>query len=286
MRGTLRLFASVKPVRYLEAGAPTGLAGLRTNSSPRSTLLYLYHRTLDKLADVPETSLYRQSVEAVTKQRMGLVQAVKPAGYDEWAANARAVIQQHPYTFTEAASQAVQDIESLLDPKALEDDADARVVQEKVWSYLEGLSLDGKPYFLRPQFSTPADEREEDAVDIARYDSHDSVEHFTAEEEEAFRKWAADGQPDLGDKKKKPLEFASQADYEQFLKNQKKEAAPASEATPKDAPPDLLFLDQEPRLTADQYGIPPPLQIIKNDTEAHDDYTTGSRNSKTRLVPA
>lgn len=103
MRGTLRLLASVKPVRFLEPGAPTGLTGLFANASPRSTLLYLYSSTLDRLKVVPETSLYRQSVEAVTKHRMSLVESVKPSGYDEWLAKAKQILEKHPEHFKEAA---------------------------------------------------------------------------------------------------------------------------------------------------------------------------------------
>lgn len=87
--------------RYLEAGAPTGLTGLLSNPSPRSALLYLYSTTLDRLqaGGVPETSLYRQSVEAVTRQRLAAVQAVAPAGYDEWLARARDLLARHPDRF-------------------------------------------------------------------------------------------------------------------------------------------------------------------------------------------
>ncbi|KAK5653865.1 hypothetical protein OQA88_7789 [Cercophora sp. LCS_1] len=92
MRRTFRLLASVKPARYLEAGRPTGLTGLYTHPSPRSTLLYLYSSTLDKLKAVPEHSVYRQSVEALTKQRMAIVEAAVPPGYEEWAVRARKII--------------------------------------------------------------------------------------------------------------------------------------------------------------------------------------------------
>lgn len=85
--------------RYLAAGAPTGLTGLLVNPSPRATLLFLYSTTLDKLQAAPETSLYRQSVEAVTRQRMALVQGVKPAGYDEWRARALDILARHPDRF-------------------------------------------------------------------------------------------------------------------------------------------------------------------------------------------
>lgn len=98
MRPTLRLLAAVKPAgkRYLEAGAPTGLTGLHSHPSPQNTLLYLYQSTLAKLQAIPETSVYRQSVEAVTKQRMAAVATVQPEGYAEWEQRARAWIEQHP----------------------------------------------------------------------------------------------------------------------------------------------------------------------------------------------
>lgn len=87
MRATTRLLA-----RYLEAGTPTGLTGLWTHSTPRSTLLYLYGTTLNKIQSVPESSLYRQSVESVTKHRMSIVEAAIPPGYDEWAAKAKELV--------------------------------------------------------------------------------------------------------------------------------------------------------------------------------------------------
>jgi hypothetical protein len=87
MQPTIRLLA-----RYLEAGTPTGLTGLWTHSTPRSTLLYLYGTTLARLQNVPEASLYRQSVEAVTKHRLALVEAQVPPGYEEWAVKARKLV--------------------------------------------------------------------------------------------------------------------------------------------------------------------------------------------------
>lgn len=92
MRRTFRLLASVKPARYLEAGTPTGLTGLYTHPSPRSTLLFLYSSTLDQLKTVPEHSVYRQSVEALTKHRMSIVESTVPPGYAEWAARARRIL--------------------------------------------------------------------------------------------------------------------------------------------------------------------------------------------------
>lgn len=102
MRRTLRLFASVKPARYLEAGRPTGLTGVYTHNSPRSTLLYLYSTTLDKLKAAPESSLYRQSIEAQTKHRMTIVAAAEPPGYAEWAQRASKILEEHPDGFETA----------------------------------------------------------------------------------------------------------------------------------------------------------------------------------------
>jgi len=69
----MRLFA-----RYLEPGMPTGLTGLFTRQTPRATLLSIYGATLEKLKTIPEASVYRQSVEALTKHRMEIVKTVVP----------------------------------------------------------------------------------------------------------------------------------------------------------------------------------------------------------------
>jgi NADH dehydrogenase (ubiquinone) 1 alpha subcomplex subunit 5 len=96
MRRTFRQLAAVKPSNYLEPGAPTGLTGLRTHPSPRSALVYLYSRTLDKLAQFPESSLYRQSAEALTKHRMSIVTSIKPERFEEWKQAAEKVVEAHP----------------------------------------------------------------------------------------------------------------------------------------------------------------------------------------------
>jgi NADH dehydrogenase (ubiquinone) 1 alpha subcomplex subunit 5 len=99
MRRTLQQLAAVRPSRYLEAGAPTGLTGLFTHPAPRSQLIYLYSSTLDKLSRFPESSLYRQSTEALTKYRLSIVSAAVPEGHAEWSAKAKKVIAQHPEVF-------------------------------------------------------------------------------------------------------------------------------------------------------------------------------------------
>lgn len=99
MRSTFRLLASVKPGRFLEPGNPTGLTGLFNHPAPRSTLIYLYSATLDKLKALPDTSVYRQSAEALTQRRLKIVEAVKAEGYDAWAERARNKIAEHPEVF-------------------------------------------------------------------------------------------------------------------------------------------------------------------------------------------
>ena len=99
MRITPRLFAAVKSGRFLEAGAPTGLTGLRTHQSPRPRLIYLYRSTLDRLKEFPENSVYRQSTEALTRHRLEIVEQVEPAGYDEWTKRAAKKIEDNPRSF-------------------------------------------------------------------------------------------------------------------------------------------------------------------------------------------
>lgn len=111
MRPAFRLYAAVKHGRYLEAGNPTGLTGLFTHPAPRSTLLYLYSSTLDKLKSFPEHSVYRQSAEALTNHRMKVVESIKPEGYEEWAKKAAELVEKNPGVFdtTEGSPQRVSE---------------------------------------------------------------------------------------------------------------------------------------------------------------------------------
>ncbi|KAF2138437.1 uncharacterized protein K452DRAFT_216233, partial [Aplosporella prunicola CBS 121167] len=101
MRPAARLFAAVRPAaqRVLQPGAPTGLTGLFTHAAPRPTLLFLYSQTLDKLKQLPESSVYRQSTEALTRHRANIVESVKPAGYDEWLERVKEQIANEPEIF-------------------------------------------------------------------------------------------------------------------------------------------------------------------------------------------
>ncbi|KAB5572401.1 ETC complex I subunit conserved region-domain-containing protein [Coniochaeta sp. 2T2.1] len=109
MRRTLFRLAAVKPARYLEPNTPTGITGLLTHGSPRAHLLYLYTTTLDKLKAVPEHSVYRKSVEALTKHRLSIVEQAVPPGYAEWSKRAQKLVADHPEQFnvSEEASGSV-----------------------------------------------------------------------------------------------------------------------------------------------------------------------------------
>lgn len=102
MRPTLRLFANVKPARYLEPLAPTGLTGLVTHPSPRPTLIYLYTQTLEKLKQFPESSAYRQSTEALTRHRLSIIESTKPPGFDEWLQRVQKLVAENPEEFKKA----------------------------------------------------------------------------------------------------------------------------------------------------------------------------------------
>ncbi|KAL4912334.1 ETC complex I subunit conserved region-domain-containing protein [Aspergillus aurantiobrunneus] len=99
MRSTLRLLASVKPARYLEPFAPTGLTGLNTHPTPRPTLIYLYTATLQKLKAFPESSVYRQSTEALTRHRLQIIESTKPPGFEAWLERVKKTVGAEPERF-------------------------------------------------------------------------------------------------------------------------------------------------------------------------------------------
>ncbi|KAL7667274.1 Uncharacterized protein ABC855_g937 [[Candida] zeylanoides] len=58
------------------SGNPTGLAGLYQHPNPRPALIALYSHTLKFLDEkFPKDSIYKQSVEALTKNRLAIVEA-------------------------------------------------------------------------------------------------------------------------------------------------------------------------------------------------------------------
>ena len=99
MRPALRLLANVKSARHLEPLAPTGLTGLLTHPSPRPTLIFLYKSTLEKLKSLPESSVYRQATEALTRRRLRIIESTKPPGYDAWLERVKGTVAAQPDRF-------------------------------------------------------------------------------------------------------------------------------------------------------------------------------------------
>lgn len=124
MRSTTRLLAAVKPGQFLTPGNPTGLTGLLTHPAPRTQLLYLYSSTLHKLTKLPEHSVYRQSAEAITKQRYSIVDGIKPQGYEEWAQRAQKHVDEHPEVFGKDA-----DVHKIFVPAQLTEQVDDQDVE-------------------------------------------------------------------------------------------------------------------------------------------------------------
>jgi NADH dehydrogenase (ubiquinone) 1 alpha subcomplex subunit 5 len=139
MRAAARLFASVKPGQFLEAGTPTGLTGLLTHPSPRSTLLYHYTSTLDKLKQIPESSVYRQSTEALTKHRLDIVNQSKPAGWDQWQEKIKMQLKEDPGLVSVIEHSKGQ---TLVLPKIQDVDVRSKLAEwdgEAVQSFPEGI---------------------------------------------------------------------------------------------------------------------------------------------------
>lgn len=57
-------------------GNPTGLTGILQHPNPRPALISLYKATLNELSErFPADSIYRQSVENLTKSRLAIVES-------------------------------------------------------------------------------------------------------------------------------------------------------------------------------------------------------------------
>jgi NADH dehydrogenase (ubiquinone) 1 alpha subcomplex subunit 5 len=60
---------------------------------------------LSKLQSFPESSLYRASVESLTKHRLALVEKLVPPGYEEWAVRAKKLVSDNPDQFRLASGK-------------------------------------------------------------------------------------------------------------------------------------------------------------------------------------
>ncbi|KAJ3503146.1 hypothetical protein NMY22_g15583 [Coprinellus aureogranulatus] len=55
----------------------TGITGLKVHANPLPELAKTYQETLSVLQNIPETSVYRQGVEALTLRRLNIVESAK-----------------------------------------------------------------------------------------------------------------------------------------------------------------------------------------------------------------
>ena len=112
MRASTRLLAQAS--KYLEAGIPTGLTGLFTHPQPRTALLYTYQTTLEKLKQFPESSVYRQSTEALTKHRLSIIESVRPEGLEAWQERVKAVVDADPQAYRKYGTQADAKLQNIV----------------------------------------------------------------------------------------------------------------------------------------------------------------------------
>lgn len=57
--------------------ATTGLFGLAVHPNPRSHLIGTYRKTLEALTQIPPTAVYRQATEALTRNRLSIVETTE-----------------------------------------------------------------------------------------------------------------------------------------------------------------------------------------------------------------
>ena len=69
------MFRLSRPLFQQAFKSTTGLTGLKVHPNPLPTLIETYRSTLTQLSSIPQTSVYRQSVEALTQRKLNIVQS-------------------------------------------------------------------------------------------------------------------------------------------------------------------------------------------------------------------
>lgn len=70
------MFRLTRPL-FQVAKTTTGITGLAVHPNPIPTLTQTYKSTLEALAALPSTSVYRQGTEALTLKKLNIVDAAK-----------------------------------------------------------------------------------------------------------------------------------------------------------------------------------------------------------------
>ncbi|KAL5518913.1 hypothetical protein ACEPAH_596 [Sanghuangporus vaninii] len=68
------MFRLTRPLLQQALKASTGLTGVKVSSNPLPTLVETYQTTLARVSEIPQSSVYRQSVEAITQRKLNIVQ--------------------------------------------------------------------------------------------------------------------------------------------------------------------------------------------------------------------
>ncbi|KIK28504.1 hypothetical protein PISMIDRAFT_91364 [Pisolithus microcarpus 441] len=69
------MFRLTRPLLQQVVKKTTGITGLAVHSNPLPELVRTYESTLSTLSTIPQTSVYRQSVEALTKHKLDIVKS-------------------------------------------------------------------------------------------------------------------------------------------------------------------------------------------------------------------
>lgn len=69
------MFRLTRPL-YQVLKKTTGITGLAVHPNPLPELIKTYESTLSVLSTIPQTSVYRQGTEALTRHKLNIVQAV------------------------------------------------------------------------------------------------------------------------------------------------------------------------------------------------------------------
>jgi len=69
------MFRLTRPLLNQLRKTTTGITGLEVHHDPIPHLIQTYQTTLERLSAIPETSVYRQGVEALTRHKLNIVQA-------------------------------------------------------------------------------------------------------------------------------------------------------------------------------------------------------------------
>ncbi|EJD03929.1 NADH2 dehydrogenase [Fomitiporia mediterranea MF3/22] len=71
------MFRLTRPLLQHALKASTGITGVNVHPNPLPALVETYQSTLARVSEIPQSSVYRQSVEALTQRKLKIVQDAK-----------------------------------------------------------------------------------------------------------------------------------------------------------------------------------------------------------------